>query len=134
MSYILDALRRAEAERHRGAVPHLQAHPALAGAGDQSDARRPRLWQALALAASLLVGASVWFLVSDKSVAPPQAKAPVQLPPTVTTINAVTAPPPAPQVVTATSAVAPVPLGMAPSPPPMPMPMPMPIATPSPPA
>ena len=135
MSYILEALRRAEAERQRGAVPHLHAQPALAGAGDQSAARRPRLWLALALAALLLASAAGWFLASDKSVAPPQAKAPVQPPPMVT---AVTAPPPAPQVVPATSAVAPVPLGMAPLPPPMPMPMPMPmpipIATPSPPA
>ena len=132
MSYILEALRRAEAERQRGAVPHLHAQPALAGAGDQSDARRPRLWLAVALAALLLASAAGWFLASDKSVAPPQAKAPVQPPPMVTAVTTVTAPPPAPQVVPATSAVAPVPLGMAPLPPPMPMPMPMPIATPSP--
>ena len=136
MSYILEALRRAEAERQRGAVPHLHAQPALAGAGDPSDARRPPwgLWLAVAVAALLLVSAAGWFLASDKSVAPPQAKAPVQPPPMVTAVTAVTAPPPAPQVVPATSAVAPVPLGMAPLPPPMPMPMPIPIATPSPPA
>ena len=126
MSYILEALRRAEAERQRGAVPHLHAQPALAGASDPSDARRPPwgLWLAVAVAALLLVSAAGWFLARDKSVAPPQATAPVQPPPTVT------APPPAPLGVAAVPAVVPVPLGMAALPPPMPMPMP--IATPSP--
>ena len=60
MSYILEALRRAEAERQRGAVPGLHAQPVwlvLAGSGlaGPADARRRWRWLLLiALAAAVL--------------------------------------------------------------------------------
>ena len=67
MSYILDALRRAESERGRGAVPglHTQAPPA----GGASAAGRPvpaNLWAGAALGvvavAVLAAGGTWWFL------------------------------------------------------------------------
>jgi len=67
MSYILDALRRAESERGRGAVPglHTQAPPA----GGASAAGRPapaNLWAGVALGvvavAVLAAGGTLWFL------------------------------------------------------------------------
>ena len=139
MSYILEALRRAEAERQRGAVPHLHAQPALAGDGDVANTgRRPwGRWLAAAVATLLLLAAMAWFLARDKAVAPPQSPAPAQGP-----LGGVTAPqvphadgarpaavavPAVPAASIAPVAIAPVPLGMAASPPPMP------AATPSPP-
>lgn len=45
MSYILDALRRADAERERGSVPTVHAHPAAAGTPvDGASTRRARPW------------------------------------------------------------------------------------------
>ena len=44
MSYILDALRKAEAERERGSVPGIHAQPAFAGARPGSAPARSRLW------------------------------------------------------------------------------------------
>ena len=67
MSYILDALRRAESERGRGAVPGLHT-PAAAGAGGALAAGRsvpatPWAVAALTLAvAALAVGGTWWFL------------------------------------------------------------------------
>lgn len=66
MSYILDALRRAQAERGRGSVPglHTPASPVGALPTAAAAARGPRggalLWVALALGAGL--AAAVWWL------------------------------------------------------------------------
>ena len=63
MSYILDALRRADAERQRGAVPGLHAQPLPAPAASESASRRtvPLLW-ALTGGGLLLavVAAAIW--------------------------------------------------------------------------
>ncbi|MDQ6627668.1 MAG: general secretion pathway protein GspB [Pseudomonadota bacterium] len=61
MSYILDALRRADAERERGAVPslHSQQHAALPGDSDDEPARRSRLWTGTVVV--LLAGVLGWF-------------------------------------------------------------------------
>ena len=65
MSYILDALRRADSERERGAIPdiHAQAVPLLA---DEEPAPRrlsPWVWGGAAAAViALLAGALVWAL------------------------------------------------------------------------
>ena len=73
MSYILDALRRAEAERERGAVPNLNAQPYAAPDGDtDGESRRSApawLWIVLGvlLAAVLLLG---WRLLASNS--PPE--------------------------------------------------------------
>jgi len=55
MSYILDALKKAESERALGSVPNLHAQPAPRVAIDDKSAlwRRPLPWVALALAIAL---------------------------------------------------------------------------------
>lgn len=87
MSTILDALRRAEAERPRDRVPglHSQPLPPLPGA------RRP-LWSALAVAMAALIGGALigvgWIatrqdpvaVVSARSAPPPATSAPVVSP------------------------------------------------------
>lgn len=64
MSYILDALRRADAERERGAVPGLHAQP-LSGTPLPAGGRRPGWPALLALAGGLVIAglaAAVWML------------------------------------------------------------------------
>jgi general secretion pathway protein B len=66
MSYILDALRKAEAERERGNVPNIHAQPAFAGARPSAAPVKSRVWMVvLALAvllalAAALVGYLLW--------------------------------------------------------------------------
>jgi len=67
MSYILEALRRAEAQRQRGAVPGLHAQPASAALADPALARQAgarRSWRLVwILAAVLLLAAGArWWL------------------------------------------------------------------------
>jgi len=67
MSYILEALRRAEAQRQRGAVPGLHAQPASAALADPALTRRAgarRSWRLVwILAAVLLLAAGArWWL------------------------------------------------------------------------
>ena len=101
MSYILDALRRADAERERGAVPglHAQPVPAVSDAAQASAAIRPGTWVlAIAVVVAVLVAVSwQWFTPETPRVAaapaaappvppavpapPPQATAPVALDP-----------------------------------------------------
>ena len=62
MSYILDALKRADAERERGAVPGLQSRHAAMPAAQAGRSARHRLWLAAAAAALALGGmaAGLW--------------------------------------------------------------------------
>jgi general secretion pathway protein B len=63
MSYILDALRRADAERERGSVPDLRAQPL--GAASSQEAPRPLPWPWIAaVLAALLFGALAWYLAA----------------------------------------------------------------------
>jgi general secretion pathway protein B len=57
MSYILDALRRADAERERGAVPniHAQAYAAPSNEADTPRATPPWLWIVLVLLAAAVL-------------------------------------------------------------------------------
>ncbi len=77
MSYILDALRRADLERDRGAVPglHTQGLPPLTG----EDPATPRVsfwgWGLGALAA-LVLASLVWVLVKKPATAPRISAAP----------------------------------------------------------
>lgn len=121
MSYILDALRRADAERERGGVPglHTQAMPEL---GD--DERRPRArglqpwhWVVIGLAGGLAV-AVAWQWSGSEA---PQPAAP--LPPPPAAAAALPADPPAAvaaplQAPVATPVPAPVPVATAPTAPP----------------
>jgi len=65
MSYILDALRRADAERARGAVPGLHDQPLSARTtGDRAPApaaRPPWVWVAATLGAVTLVALAAWW-------------------------------------------------------------------------
>jgi len=78
MSYILDALRKAEAERERGSVPGIHAQPAFAGARPGSAPARSRLWLVvIALGVLLvLVVAVVLYLLLARGPASEQAARP----------------------------------------------------------
>jgi len=137
MSYILDALRRADAERERGAVPNIHAQPYAAPAGESETSRStpPWLWIALALLA-VAVLALAWKLfagdapreqvamvsaaVPTPSPAPSPAPAPTPAP--------ITAPPPAPAQAPAPTAATPAaPRATPPSPVPLQPVQPLPI-------
>lgn len=100
MSYILDALRKAEAERERGSVPNIHAQPAFAGAPARGARPRSRAWIAVAVVGVLLVIAAAlpWFFIADRSAVPaPVAAAPAPL----------VAPTPVPMTMPASAAAAP---------------------------
>jgi general secretion pathway protein B len=95
MSYILDALRKADAERERGHVPGIHAQPVFAGAPRAAAPRtaRPWLWIAVAVLV-LLVGVLSWALLG-RSGAPAAAPATVTLPATAPVAVAQAVPQPA---------------------------------------
>lgn len=94
MSYILDALRRADSERERGAVPSLhskQIAPGVADA-DDGDETSPRsvqpLWWAVGGLSLALLGMAAWLMLGRSTPEPvrsaePVAAAPVLAPPPV---------------------------------------------------
>lgn len=100
MSYILDALRRADSERDRGAVPgvHARQVPLAGGDGDAPGARLPGwLWPVAAMVV-LVIGALVWMLLGRDSVravavvSPVLAPAPAPLPASVIALPALLPP------------------------------------------
>lgn len=109
MSYILDALRRADAERGRGGVPGLHTQTMPETGDDEVVARRrglkPWHWLAIGLAGGLAV-ALAWTWRTEEPPAPPLAASP---PPP--------APPPVQQMAPVTPAPSPV---VAPEAPPAP--------------
>jgi general secretion pathway protein B len=109
MSYILDALRRADAERERGSVPGIHAQPLpLAAADDEADrAAVPWLWIATGVAV-VLGGVLVWRMTASDSPQPaPVAAMPAAAPlPAPTPVPA----PPPPPVALAPAVPAPQPL------------------------
>jgi general secretion pathway protein B len=102
MSYILDALRRSQAERERGQLPHLHAQPATLGLAPTTAPARSWLWPALAVVALLLLGALVLLLLRRE--APTPAATPIAASPPSAT------PPPAAAAAAAPVAVAPAPM------------------------
>jgi general secretion pathway protein B len=72
MSYILDALRRSQAERDHGQVPGLHAQPTLSSAAAAPAAAPRWLWPALAVAGLLLLlaGLTAVLMRTEKPVAP----------------------------------------------------------------
>lgn len=87
MSYILDALRRADAERQRGGVPDLHAQPAGAAASAQAGATAegsalPGRGARLAMAAGgvVLAVAAAWWLGRGSLREPVPVVAPVTVP------------------------------------------------------
>jgi general secretion pathway protein B len=69
MSYILDALKRAESERERGSIPGIHSQQVMASAGSTRavDLARPYLWPALGLGVVAL-GAVALFLYAPFTV------------------------------------------------------------------
>jgi len=124
MSYILDALRRADAERELGRVPKLNS-PTVASAPErrpQDQARRRAVRLAAWLAGVAVAGVVAWWAwPANAPISAPTGAAPAPVntvpvppvPPAPPTPPADVAPPPAPQ------ATAVVPL-LAPPPPPAP--------------
>lgn len=113
MSYILDALKRADAERERGQVPGLHAHPHGDSDAGERDGRPPRwaLWAGVALGAVVLA-ALAWRMGADANAPLP---APVQPPLPESLAAAVSPPAPAPAEPTV---VAPEPIVPSYAPPP----------------
>ena len=89
MSYILDALRRADAERERGAVPSLHAQQQFAlGEGDGESEGRPKIvWWVAGGIAAVLIAAFAWIWLGSAppsaavASAPASAQPPTQTPP-----------------------------------------------------
>jgi len=109
MSYILDALKRADAERERGTVPGLHAQPApLAASGARVPGRLKPLAWAGAGAAVLLLAALAWRLTARE--APPAAQVPAPAPaPAATAAPAPSAVAAAPAMPTGTLVMPPAP-------------------------
>lgn len=104
MSYILEALRRSQAERERGQVPGLHAQPAPADEPGSTDGGRrsvPLAWLGLGLGAGAAVAVSAWWLARPTPgpalPAPAAAASAVPQPaPAPALPVVVSAPPPAP--------------------------------------
>ena len=109
MSYILDALRRAEAERGRGAVPGLHTQAMSAPRADSPSPGHWLLWGGAVVAVAGLAAGGTWWAM--------QRSAPAA-------VLAVAAPPATP--------VAPVAVATAPTVPVAPAPVPVPMSDPSP--
>ena len=148
MSYILDALKRADAERERGAVPGLQARHAAMPAAQADRSARHRLWLAAAALAIGGMAAGLWLwqtsfrterlaAVAPAVATPPPLAQPVPppilpmpaSPPAVTAPRVVASSPPA--VNRAVPKPAPAASAAAAPPPPKPRPDPVAKAAPS---
>ena len=121
MSYILDALKRADAERERGLVPGLHSQSAAALPQGAPATRRPTLRPVLwiALSALLVVAAAAgWWLTRQRGAAAPATPTPAPAaaspapvvqapaPPVPPTLPILAPPPPAPPAAAAPAAPA----------------------------
>lgn len=110
MSYILDALRRADAERQRGGVPDLHAQPAgsataaQAGAPTEGAGLHGRgALLAMGASVAVLAGAAAWWLVGGS----PSDPAPRSLPPQQVPAAVAGLPPPGAKVLQTAPGTAP---------------------------
>lgn len=111
MSYILDALRKADAERGRGQVPDLHAQPVLRGSANAEPPAGARPWIWTAAGAGIVALATLaWALLGRDA---PREPAPAVV--GVTTPSAAT---PAPTAAATAPIAAPAPVAMVPAPPP----------------
>jgi general secretion pathway protein B len=105
MSYILEALKKAQAERQLGSAPTIHAMPIHVGPVDQDGARRKPLWIAVSAAALVLAAAlavMAWRERAPGVPAPaPVAAAPAAPPAKAATLAVAPKPPPAAAPVTA---------------------------------
>jgi general secretion pathway protein B len=110
MSYILDALKRADAERERGQVPGLHAQPMTLADGDASAARGQPRWGLIAgaVVVAAIAVAIAWRMGAD-------AHAPMPAPLAAATPEPAAPPPAAPSLAPTAVPVAPAPV-VAPAP------------------
>ena len=81
MSYILDALRKADAERERGSIPDLHAQPVLRGSNAAAPAASARTWIWVAAGASVVaLGAVGWALLARDAPREAIAAVPAMVP------------------------------------------------------
>lgn len=85
MSYILDALQRADAERERGRVPGLKSQLTPAAGRDRRAATALRPWHALAGLALMLMALGAWWWASDPATRPTESAPVVSQPDTPAT-------------------------------------------------
>lgn len=114
MSYILDALRKADAERGRGAVPDLHAQPVLRASASSTPATRALPWAGIAAGAAVVaMSALAWALLARD--APLQTIAPITPITPAAQVELVAPATPAPGIAAVPSAgTAPAPLSQAP--------------------
>lgn len=95
MSYILDALRRADAERERGAVPsiHAQQFGQLPTEDEPASPPRRLLWVVAGLVVAL-VALLAWMLLGREAARPP-ASTPIAAATPVAPVTGTSTPPPA---------------------------------------
>lgn len=110
MSYILDALRRADAERQQGQVPGLHAAPAADLPLAQPPAWRPAAWWLAGTVLLVALGGALWLFwrAAPAPVAVPVAAAQQSSPPAT-----VLALPPALPIVVSAAPMAPAPVPAA---------------------
>ena len=130
MSYILEALKKSQAERQLGELPSIHAPQVqLQPAPDTSGKRRLPLW--LGVGAACAVAAAWWWWPAQTSVAPaPVAAAPVPVQAPAPVIAPAPAPMPVPVAVKPAPpapAPAPAPVVKAVTPVPVPAPVPAPV-------
>jgi general secretion pathway protein B len=109
MSYILDALKKADAQRERDPARGIHAHPAPVGPARVRDAGSPWVWAGAAVVVAI-VGGGAWMLLQDRAAVDPAPVVASATAPAVIAPPAAVAPPPAPAV-----AAAPVPAASAPA-------------------
>jgi general secretion pathway protein B len=83
VSLILDALRKADAERERGSVPRLHSQPVVAAAGTapRETARPNWLWITIGVAVGL-IAAALWVMIGRSASGPSTGSAnPAPVPP-----------------------------------------------------
>src|SRR5687768_196597 len=97
MSYILDALRRADSERERGTVPSIHAQPVPVGSADPRPHRPGKAWPwvVVGLSAGLAVPLA-WQLLGRGGEPDPIDSLPVAAAPAPAPARAAAAPAPAP--------------------------------------
>ncbi|NDP38384.1 MAG: GspB domain-containing protein [Rhodoferax sp.] len=112
MSYILDALKRADTERERGNVPGVHTRQMATPSGHVVPSERSRLWLAVAAAVAIgAIGVGLWMWQSAAEAPLAVALKPVVVQPPVTTATA----PPVAALAPATVKPAPKPTRAAPA-------------------
>jgi general secretion pathway protein B len=129
MSYILDALRKADAERERGNVPGIHAQPTFAGAPRSAQPTASRPWVVMLGGAALVLLAIVAVLIWKMNGS---STAPVNVASVAGNAPVVPSPAPAPATVVSGNATAVTPALVTPPPPLAQLPKPPPEAAPAP--